>query len=287
MTLTGLDHATFDYLLRLFQPIFDNYTPFGDGDNIQKISTKGRKRTVDVLDVLGLVLTRTRTQGTLFLLQLSFGLSHTNLTMYLKLARRIIVEVLKNDPLAAITVPSSAKVEEYKQLVATKFPALTNVWAVMDSIKTPIQQASLTKLQSYFYNGWKHNHYVTSIFCFCPNGTIPIAYMNLPGSMHDSTIADAGGIYDKLEKLYNATGAVTCVDSVFRMKNCPYIIKLSQENLSAMVTTKKKCALTFNENVRQHRCVNHPNGECAHFNPCFQEYVTKWYLNKEASGAQH
>ncbi len=25
-------------------------------------------------------------------------------------------------------------------------------------------------------------------------------------------------------------GAVTCVDSAFRMKNCPYIIKLSQEN---------------------------------------------------------
>ncbi len=46
----------------------------------------------------------------------------------------------KNDPLAAITVPSLAKVEEYKQLVATKFPALTNVCAAMDGIKTPIQQ---------------------------------------------------------------------------------------------------------------------------------------------------
>jgi hypothetical protein len=57
ITLTGLDHATFNHLLRLFQPIFDNYTPFGDGDNIQKISTKGWKRTVNVLDVLGLVLT--------------------------------------------------------------------------------------------------------------------------------------------------------------------------------------------------------------------------------------
>ena len=230
ITLTGLDHATFDYLLRLFQPIFDNYTPFGDGDNIQKISTKGRKRTVNALDVLGLVLTWTRTRGALFSLQLSFGLTHTNLTVYLRFARRIIVEVLKNNPLAAIAVLSSAKVEEYKQLVTKKFPALTNVWAVMDGIKTPIQQASSTKLQSYFYNGWKHNHYVTSVFCFCPDGTIPIAYMNLPGSMHDSTIADAGGIYDKLEKLYNATGAVTCVDSAFRMKNCPYIIKSSQEN---------------------------------------------------------
>jgi hypothetical protein len=121
--------------------------PFGDGDNIQKIlkiSTKGRKHINNALDVLGLMLTWTRTQGALFSLQLSFGLSHTNLTMYLRFAHWIIVEVLKNDSLAAITVLSLAKVEEYKQLVATKFPALTNVWAAMDGLKTPIQQASLT-----------------------------------------------------------------------------------------------------------------------------------------------
>jgi len=100
----------------------------------------------------------------------------------------------------------------------------------MDGMKTPIQQANTTKQQAYFYNGWKHNHYVTSVFCFCPDGTIPIAYMNLPGSMHDSTIADWGQIYDKLENLFQTTGAVTCVDSAFRMKNVPYIIKSSQEN---------------------------------------------------------
>ena len=108
-------------------------------------------------------------------------------------------------------IPSPAKVEEYKQLVVGKYPALTNVWAAMDGLKTPIQQASTTKQQWYFYNGWKHNHFVTSVFCFCPNGTIPIAYMNLLGTMHDSTIADMEGIYDKLKNLYERTGAITPV----------------------------------------------------------------------------
>ena len=230
ITLTGLDHATFHQLLQLFQPIFDNYTPFGDGDHIKKISPRGRKRTVTALDILGLVLAWTRTRGALLSLQMHFGLSMTNLTMYLRFGRRIIVEVLKNNPLASITIPSAAKVEEYKQLVRDKYPLLTNVWASMDGIKTPIQQASSTKQQSYFYNGWKHNHFVTSVFCFCPDGTIPIAYMNLPGAMHDSTIAEWGGIYDKLAGLYETTGAITCVDSAFRMRNAPYIIKSSQEN---------------------------------------------------------
>lgn len=230
ITLTGLDHATFHYLLQLFQPIFDNYTPFGNGDHIHKISPRGRKRTVMALDILGLVLAWTRTRGSLLSLQLQFGLSMTNLTTYLRFGRRIVVEVLKNNPLASIAIPSPAKVEEYKQLVKEKYPALPDVWASMDGLKTPIQQASTTKQQAYFYNGWKHNHYVTSVFCFCPDGTIPIAYMNLPGSMHDSTIAEWGGIYDKLQSLYERTGAITCVDSAFRMKNAPYIIKSSQEN---------------------------------------------------------
>lgn len=229
ITLTGLDHATFHNLLQLFQPIFDNYTPFGEGDQIQKISPRGRKRAVQALDILGLVLTWTRTRGSLLSLQLHFGLSMTNLTMYLRFGRRIVVEVLKNNPLAAIKIPSPEKVEEYKQLVAEKYPALTDVWASMDGMKTPIQQASTTKEQGYYYNGWKHNHFVTSVFCFCPDGTIPIACMNVPGSMHDSSIADWGGIYDKLAVLYETTGAITCVDSAFRMRNQPYIIKSSQE----------------------------------------------------------
>ena len=230
ITLTGLDHATFHQLLQLFHPIFDNYTPFGNGDHIEKRSPRGRKRTVMALDILGLVLAWTRTRGSLLSLQLHFGLSMTNLTTYLRFGRRIVVEVLKNNPLATIAIPSPAKITEYKQIVRDKYPALRNVWASMDGMKTPIQQSSSTKEQAYFYNGWKHNHYVTSVFCFCPDGTIPIAYMNLPGSMHNSTIAEWGRIYDKLESLYETTGAITCVDLAFRMKNAPYIIKSSQES---------------------------------------------------------
>ena len=121
ITLTGLDHATFHQLLQLFHPIFDNYTPFGNGDHIEKRSPRGRKRTVMALDILGLVLAWTWTRGALLSLQLHFGLSMTNLTTYLHFRRRIIVEVLKNNPLALITIPSPAKkVEVYKQIVRDK-----------------------------------------------------------------------------------------------------------------------------------------------------------------------
>ena len=82
ITVTGLDHATFQYLLSEFEPIFNAYTPFGS--TIIKKSTRGRKRRITAVDCLGLVLVWTRTRGSVMSLQLHFGLSMTNLTMYLR-----------------------------------------------------------------------------------------------------------------------------------------------------------------------------------------------------------
>ena len=163
-------------------------------------------------------------------LQLHFGLSMTNLMMYLRFGRRIVTEVLKDNNYARIAIPSPETIERYQQLINAKYPALEHVWTAMDGLKTPIQQSGSTHTQKYFYNGWKHNHFVTSVFCFCPDGTIPIAHMNLPGATHDSTIADWGDIYIKLEKVYNETGGKCAVDSAFRMRNAPYVMKSSQSN---------------------------------------------------------
>ena len=162
---------------------------------------------------------------------MDFGLTMTNLSKYLRFGRRIVIEVLKNDEYARIAVPSPEKINEYKGAIAAKYPSLENVWSAMDGVKTPLQQAGSTKQQSYFYNGWKHGHFITSVFCFCPDGTIPIAFMNAPGATHDSTVAEWGGIYNKLERVYNETGGICTVDSAFRMRNAPYILKSSQNTL--------------------------------------------------------
>jgi hypothetical protein len=150
-------------------------------------------------------------------LQMHFGMSMTNLNMYLRFGCRIITEVLSNNEYAKIAIPSDEVINEYKQIIKAKYPALDDVWPTMDGLKTPIQQSGLSRTQRYFYNGWKHNHFFTSMFCFCLDGSIPIAHMNLPGATHHSTIADWGNIYLKLEQVYNKTGGICCVDSAFRM----------------------------------------------------------------------
>jgi hypothetical protein len=74
----------------------------------------------------------------------------------------------------------------------------------MDGLKVTLEQSSDALIQERLYNGWTHDHYVTSVICFCPDGTIPIAFINVPGSVHDSQVANYGNIYDKMESVFNA-----------------------------------------------------------------------------------
>ena len=93
-------------------------------------------------------------------------------------------------------------------------------------------------IQERFYNGWTHDHYVTSVFCFCPDGTIPIAFFNVPGSVHDSQVAELGKIYGKLEHVYNTSGGKCCVDSSFGNIEREYLLKLGQDLLGSSSPTR-------------------------------------------------
>ncbi len=44
------------------------------------------------------------------------------------------------------------------------------------------------------------------MLCFCPDGNIPIAFINIPGAVHNSQVADYGNIYDKFEFVFNRDG---------------------------------------------------------------------------------
>lgn len=227
ITVTGLSYHAFEYLVNKFSWYFENYTPF-NGRVIKRVKM-GRRRRIDAIDCLGLTLVWTRTRGSLHSLQMTFGLSMTNLCEYIRFGRRIVVQVLKDDVNAMVVVPSAERIEEYKAAIKQQYPVLENVWATMDGLKLPIQQASTTQQQALFYNGWKHGHFVTAVMCFCPDGTIPMTFFNVPGAQHDSTVCELGGIYDKLEHVYNQTGGICTVDSAFRVKNAPYLLKSSQQ----------------------------------------------------------
>jgi hypothetical protein len=134
---------------------------------------------------------------------------------YLQFARRVFVKVLKANSLAKITLPTHDKLEEYRSVIEARHPVLNNVWSTKAGIKVCIELAPDEVVQSSFYNGWKSNHFMTGVLCFVPDGTIAIAFYNVPGCCLESMVADWGEIYMKLESIYGDTELKCVVDYDF------------------------------------------------------------------------
>ncbi|KAG9404967.1 hypothetical protein AC1031_004065 [Aphanomyces cochlioides] len=106
---------------------------------------------------------------------------------------------------------------------------LDNVWAVADGLKLYLEQSGDAVIQNMFYNGWTHDHYVSNVFVFCPNGVIAACVLNAPGSMHDSLIAECGGLYLKIKKVYDEYNLRVVVDSAFCGSKFDFLIKSGQD----------------------------------------------------------
>jgi hypothetical protein len=161
-------------------------------------------------------------------LQIIFGMTSTPVSMYLKFGRRILIKVLSKEPSAAIRIPDVDTIMKYQQVIQNRHPNLQGVWCTMDGLKLYLQQAGEASIQNNFYNGWTHDHYVSNVIVFCPDGTIPICCYNVPGSVHDSMVAEWGGVYEKLGRVHRQTGGRCTVDSAFSKRNYPYLIKSAQ-----------------------------------------------------------
>ncbi len=122
------------------------------------------------------MLVWTQTRGLLNVLQLVFGLTYTNLSVYLRFGVRLFVKTFWDDPLAQVSIPSMEEIELFKEAFAARHPLLTDCWATMDRLKLFLQQSRNADIQESYYTGWTHNHYVMSVFCLCMDGTISIAF---------------------------------------------------------------------------------------------------------------
>jgi hypothetical protein len=229
ITLLGFDVATFEWLREKFDPIYTSHSPFIAKDGtIVPIRGNGRPRLMTGADCLALNLAWSRLRGSMTALSVIFGMTASSVSMYLRFGRRLIIRILIKEPDAAICVPSVQKIREYQAAIALKHPSLDGVWCTMDGLKLYLQQSGNVIIQNMFYNGWTHDHYVSAVFVFCPDGTIPIACYNMPGCFHDSTIAEWGNVYEKLERVFDAVGGKCTVDSAFSKKRYGFLIRSSQ-----------------------------------------------------------
>jgi hypothetical protein len=257
ITMTGFDHSTFRYLEDLFTPWFNNYTPWTfDGSSMRRLARDrserlmGRPRLLDARIALGLTLVWTRTRGAERTLQMTFGLTRTPIGKWLNFGRRILVKILIHHPQARIALPHPDDIAVYKEAITRRHRYLQDVAFAADGLKLYLEASGdEPDLENAFYNGWQHSHFVSCVFVFAPDGTIPAAVLNAPGSWHDSSIADFGGLYRKLEILFHQYGAKTVIDSAFSRGNYPFLIKSSSEEKAQ--TAQERCLLRDATSLRQ------------------------------------
>ncbi len=140
--MTGFDCFSFDSLLVKFGPMFDGHTPFNESGMIVEFEYHTvRKRKVQLVDCLSLLLVWTCTRGSLNVLQLVFGLTYTNLSVYLRFGIQLIVDTFRDDPLARVSIPSVEEIETFKAAFAMWHPLLNDCWATMDGLKLYLQQS--------------------------------------------------------------------------------------------------------------------------------------------------
>lgn len=162
-----------------------------------------------------------------------FGVTATVASLFIRFGRRLLLKVLSKDDRAKVKMPSAEEVELYKTAFREKYSLLEDVYCVADGLKLHLEQTSDCVIQSMFYNGWTHDHYVGNIFVFAPSGVIIACAYNAPGCFHDSQVAECGKVYAKLETCFGATGGCCVVDSAFSRGDYPFLIKSSQDPLMA------------------------------------------------------
>ena len=88
-----------------------------------------------------------------------------------------------------------------------------------------------------YYNAWVDGTYVNSVFVFAPDGKIKMRVINVPGTFHDSTIAEYG-LYEGMEEVFDRCGSRVVVDSAFCLSGKDYLLKSSQ-NLGTGMSTQR------------------------------------------------
>ena len=92
-----------------------------------------------------------------------------------------------------MVIPSREEKETFKVAFGKRHPLLNDCWVTMDGLKLYLyfqEEPGNLEIQERFCKEWTHDHYVTSVFCFHPDGTIPVTFFNVPGCVHGSQVAE-------------------------------------------------------------------------------------------------
>lgn len=130
ITVYSVDHTEFRSLLSIFKPLYNQYSPYSDNGSIRmmNLSTfRERTRSMNALQCLGLILMWTQSCGNVSFLCMIFGITDSVCTLFFRFARRIIIQVLRNDARAKIQMPSDEDLLNLQRAITDRHPSLKKI----------------------------------------------------------------------------------------------------------------------------------------------------------------
>ncbi|EDR05968.1 uncharacterized protein LACBIDRAFT_329150 [Laccaria bicolor S238N-H82] len=91
---------------------------------------------------------------------------------------------------------SSTMLDENNSLIMGHHPLLNGAFSSMDGLNLAVQTLPDQEIENAMFNGWLHDHFVSSMFAFSMKGEIIACNLNAPGSWHNSCVVRS--IYEKL-----------------------------------------------------------------------------------------
>ena len=212
ITTMGIDVVTFEYLLAQgFAEAWD-LTPIPRNN----VSSTGVPcidcHSLDVAGTLSLILHYLASTMCEISLQQIFGLNPSTVTWYLLFSHQILLQVLHKIPSACIEWPHGETFNRFTCHIVKQHEQLFGAFGFIDGLKLPVKEPFNPDMENSMYNGWLHDHYISNILVFAPDGacfylfthfnnvsfagTIITCHLNAPRSWHDSRVAQT--IYEKL-----------------------------------------------------------------------------------------
>ncbi|CAA7266076.1 unnamed protein product [Cyclocybe aegerita] len=166
----GIDVSTFEYLLQSGFALLWNTTPIPRPDQPMTAPPRVNSRSLDPAGGLGLILHYLNlTMRDVSLMEI-FALIPSTVNRYLDFCLDILLSVLRQIPKGVIRWLEGDEFQENNSLIVARHPLLMGAFGTMDGLNLPVQESPDQEIENATFNGWLHEHFVSSVIAFGATG---------------------------------------------------------------------------------------------------------------------
>lgn len=179
--------------------------------------------SLTVLDVTALTLQYVTTTTNQKQLCQIYGITPAVCSRFLRRGIVSLLAAVEEIHECRVSWPSFDEQHQFAAVVNHFTPSLHRVFGFVDGLYFPVDAPGDFATADAYYNHWKAGETITNVIAFGPDGCILWAFINAPGSWHDSALSQR--LYELLsDQQLTAPGFRLLADSAFD-GSCPGIMK--------------------------------------------------------------